>query len=266
VWGRTDRRVWLAGTIVALAIGAVVYFAEDEDGRDWVADEVALTAQVPRAAPPEKAIAAAEEGATMVGNESGPRWVATEERVRRHEALPCTGPRDPINFEVFSAGPAVAGVPVTAAVRRCDSGALADEMPSNYFAYVYGKCQAQSKTGESCLPPLQIRSYPACQRTYADYSFEGKPLPYRELPPVGGAKVFEIEFLVDHRIEVYTGMSTIVISAADWSLAEEALELLRGQPSGKPPVTAASSLPHGTQGRLRPPDKEAIEGDLSCHV
>jgi hypothetical protein len=116
------------------------------------------------------------------------------------------------------------------------------------------------------MPPLQIRSYPACQRSYAEYSFEGKPLPYTELPPIDGAKVFEIEFLVDHRIEVYTGTSTIVISAADWSLAEEALELLREQSSGKPPATTASSLAQEPQGRLEPPAKEAIEGELPCHV
>ena len=138
-------------------------------------------------------------------------------------------------------------------------------MTSNYFAYVYGECQSKSQTGAGCLPPLQIRSYPACQRTYVDYTFEGKPLPYRELPPIGGAKVTEIEFLVDHRIEIYTGTSTIAISAADWSLAEEALQLLRGQPSGKPPATAASSLAQPPE-RLEAPTKAAIEGDLLCHV
>jgi len=153
---------------------------------------------------------------------------------------------------------------MTRAVRRCDAGALADEVTSNYLAYVYGRCGAQGHSG--CLPPLQIRSYPACQRSYGEYSFEGKPLPYTELPAIDGAKVFEIEFLIDHRIEVYTGTSTIAISASDWALAEEALQRLRGQSSGKPPAATASSLAQESPKGLEPPVRGAIEGDLPCHV
>lgn len=121
-------------------------------------------------------------------------WVSTHERVLSQEALPCTGPQDPINFEIFSAGPAVAGLPLTGTVRRCDAGAPADEGPSNYVAYVYGECEiAKGATG--CELPLQVHSWPACQRSYADYSFEGKPLPYEELPTQGDAKVVENRLL-----------------------------------------------------------------------
>lgn len=276
--GGGKRRVWLVGAATVLAAGAFAYLVADDGQSDWASDP-AQSAQVssasgheaPSAGGVETRSGSADTGsagadATFARTESRPRWLSTPERVRRHEALSCTGPRDPVNFEVFSAGAAVAGVPMTAAVRRCDSGALADEATANYLAYVYGECQSQSQTGESCLPPLQIRSYPACERTYVDYSFEGKPLPYTELPPINGAKVIEIEFLVDHRIEIYTGTSTIVISAADWSLAEEALEQLRAQPTGQPPATSASSLAQGSQGSLEPPVKAAIEGDLPCHV
>lgn len=252
------------GVVTVLAGGVLIHFGNDDSLSKRVADRVAALAldgaSQGDASPPE------EGGAETVQarNESPPRWVSTRQRVLRHEALPCTGSRDPINFRVFSAGPAVGGVPMTTSIRRCDPGALADEMPSNYFAYIYGDCQPQPEVG--CLPPLQIRSYPACERTYADYSFEGKPLPYTELPPIGKAKVFEIEFLVDHRIEIYTGTSTIAISAADWSLAEEALDQLRGQASGEPAATAASSLAQVPQGSLAPPVKEAIEGDLPCQA
>jgi hypothetical protein len=271
--------VWLAGVIVVLAAGLLAYLVSDDGGGDWAAD--ATRAAQTSGLPGDEALVAGDADTGSGGTDTGtsraesagtpaavyqerPRWVSTRERVRRHEALPCTGPREPINFDVFSAGPAVAGVPVTGASRRCDAGALADEVTSNYFAYVYGDCQPQPEAG--CLPPLQIRSYPACQRTYADYSFDGEPLPYTELPPIDGAKVYEIEFLVDHRIEIYTGTSTIAISAADWSLAEEALDQLRGQTSGEPPATSAASLANESQNRLQPPAKEAIEGDLPCHV
>jgi hypothetical protein len=270
--------VWLVGVVVVLAAAAFAKAVAPDGPSDWVSD-AARSAQV--SAPTDQGTPGAggagagsaradTDSATadtaLAESESRPRWVSTRERVRRHEALPCTGPRDPVNFEVFSAGPAVGGVQMTGAVRTCDDGALADEETNNHLAYIYGECQSQTEDGAGCLPPLQIRSYPACQRTYVDYSFEGKPLPYTELPPINGAKVIEIEFLVDHRIEIYSGDSTIVISAADWSLAEEALEQLRSQPPGTPPATSTSSLVQGPQGSLEPPAKAAIEGDLPCHV
>lgn len=246
-----------------LALGGLAYFTGSDDMNDWVTDGMARSGQEP-SAPLQRVTGARGDRVVMVGNEVGPRWVSTDQRVAQLEALPCTEPGEPINFEVFSAGPAVAGVPMTAVARRCDAGALADEATSNYFAYIYGKCQPQDGTG--CLPPLQIRSYPACQRNFAEYSFEGKPLPHKELAPVGAARVIEIEFLVDHRIEIYTGDSTVVISAADWSLAEKALQLLKGQPRGEVPVATASSLAQEPRERLDPPVKEAIEGDPPCHV
>jgi hypothetical protein len=263
VHGGAKRRI-LLGSAVVLAAGVFALLARDRDEgvRDEVREGVAQTAQ---ARSPVVEDDAGEAAAAISETESRERpvYLSTRERVVRHEALPCTGPRDPINFEVFSAGPTVAGVPMTEVVRRCDAGALADESTSNYFAYIYGDCEA---IGGGCKPPLQIRSYPACQRSYSEYEFEGKPLPYKELPPVGGARVREIEFLVDHRIEVYTGTSTIVISAADWSLAEEALRLLTGQPSGERPSSTADSLAQEAQQRLDPSVNGAIEGDLPCPV
>lgn len=272
--GRVDRRVLLAGAAILVAAIAVYLAVEDErdDRVPGGLDRSAQVNRVPSDGRDGEGVGKKDDAASVAdrgkpsADRDGPRWVSTEERVSRREALPCTGPKDPVNFEVFSAGPAVAGVPMIAAVRRCDAGALADESRSNYLAYVYGRCQDEPHSGDSCVPPLQIRSYPACERTFVDYSFEGKPLPHKELPPIDGAKVFEIEFLVDHRIEIYTGTSTIVISAADWSLAEEALQLLRGQPDGERPATAAPSLESKSQGRLEAPVKAAIEGDLPCPV
>lgn len=256
------RRICLVGVVVVVAAAAFVYLARDDGASEGSPAAVARTAQVEEAST-QRGADGTESGVTSIDNRGSPPWVSTHERVMRREALPCTGEREPINFEVFSAGPAVAGVSMTGVVRRCDAGALANESTSNYFAYVYGDCQALAG---GCRLPLQIRSYPACQRSYSEYEFEGKPLPYKELPPVGGARVREIEFLVDHRIEVYSGTSTIVISAADWSLAEEALRLLRGQPSGESPSGTADSLAQETQQRLDPPINGAIEGDLPCPV
>ncbi len=190
-------------------------------------------------------------------------WIPTHVRVLRHEALPCTGPREPINFEIFSAGPSVAGRSVTHFVRRCDTSTPADEAPANYTSYVYGHCKITSSPN-GCEPPLEIQTFPACQRSLADYSYEGKPLPYRRLLDRGGAEVVEINFMLDHRIEVYTNSSTIVIFAADRAIAVKALAQLTPQLEGSPPARDASELEANPDEGLAAPVNKAIEGDLPC--
>lgn len=191
-------------------------------------------------------------------------WVSTHDRVLAHEALPCTGPNDPTNFEIFSAGPAVAGLPLSAILRRCDAAAPAYEAPANQFTYVYGHCESPP-TGESgCAPPLEVQTWPACQRYPAGYSFDGKPLPSRELPKRGGAEVVEFDFALESRIEVYTKSSTIVIFADSPELARKAVELLTPQQAGKRPVANAADLRGPPPERLGPPTDGAMEGDLEC--
>jgi hypothetical protein len=190
-------------------------------------------------------------------------WVSTRERVETHEALPCTGPKEPINFEIFSAGPSVAGMPLTDFNRRCGGTTPADEPPANLTNYFYGDCKIpEGATG--CQPPLQIQTWPACQRALGDYSFEGKPIPYRELPRIGNARVVQIEFMFGPRIEVYTGSSTIVIFAENDALANKALEELRSQEIGKPPATRAEELEGEPNEILAAPSDGAMEGELQC--
>lgn len=191
-------------------------------------------------------------------------WVSTHERVLKHEALPCTGPKDPINFEIFAAGPAVAGLPLDTTVRRCDATAPADEKPANYLTYVYGDCQTPPRDESGCAPPLEIQTWPACQRNKAGYSFDGKPLPARELPRRGGAAVVEFNPGGESRLEVYTKSSTIVIFAERPELAQKAVELLDPQETGKPPATEAADLRGTPPKGLAPPTDGATEGRLQC--
>jgi hypothetical protein len=190
-------------------------------------------------------------------------WVSTHDRFIRNEALPCTGPSDPTNFEIFSAGPSVERMPLTHFVRRCDASAPAYEAPANYTTYVYGHCQL-SEGATGCQPPLEVQSWPACQRSLGDYSFEGKLLPYRELAKRGRAVVVEINFMLDHRVEVYTKSATIVIFAIDSALAKKAVALLRSQEKGKPPAKEAKELKGGPDEALGAPSDEAMEGVLPC--
>lgn len=178
-----------------------------------------------------------------------------------HETLPCTGPEEPANFEVFSAGSEVAGLPLTGTSRRCDTGVPAHGWPNNYVNYSYGSCEIpENATG--CALPLTIQTWPACQRSKAEYTFEGKPLPYRKLPNHGGAEVVEFDF--DGRVEVYTKSATIVIFARDQDLAKKAIGLLRPQDKGKPPATDADALRGTPPEGLAPPSDGSMEGVLPC--
>jgi hypothetical protein len=190
-------------------------------------------------------------------------WVSTHDLVQKHEALPCTGPTDPINFEILSAGPEVAGLPLTAAVRRCDSAAPADEAPANRITYIYGSCEIpETETG--CAPPLEVQTWPACQRNKAGYTFEGQPLPYTELSKRGAAEVVEFNFALESRIEVYTKSSTVVLFAASRELALKAVELLTPQEKGTPPAMSRADLRRAPPEALAPPLAGATQGKLQC--
>jgi hypothetical protein len=156
-------------------------------------------------------------------------------------------------------------LPLNSTVRRCTPGAESDETPANFVAYTYGSCEiAEGATG--CTPPLQIHTWPACQRSLADYSFEGKPLPYRVLGRPNGGEVVEIDFMIDRRIEIYTGDSTIVIFAENPDLALKAIDLLRSQENGERVAEDEDALENTPAAQLRPPTRGAMEGDLPCHT
>ena len=191
--------------------------------------------------------------------------VSIRQWVLKHEALPCTHTDEPINFEIFSAGPSVAGVPLTNFTRRCGGTTSADEPPPNFTNYLYGSCEVV-EGAPGCALPLQIQTWPACQRALGDYSFEGKPIPYQELPKINGAEVVEINFMLDHRIEIYTGSSTIVIFAENRDLARKALSQLRSQKIGKPPATEPKELKGQPDGDLAAPSDGATEGALQCQT
>ena len=192
-----------------------------------------------------------------------PKWVPTRDLVLAHEALPCTGPKDPINFEVFSAGATPAGLPLNSTVRRCDESAPADEAPANFVAYTYGQCEiAEGATG--CQLPLQIHTWPACQRSLGDYSFEGKPMPFKVLGKPDGAEVVEIDFMFEPRIEIYTRDSTVVIFANEPALALEAVDLLKSQEKGDSLVKDAHELDETPAAQLGPPIAGAMRGELPC--
>jgi hypothetical protein len=197
------------------------------------------------------------------GGGSSVPLVSYQERVRKGEALPCTGLKESNNFEVFSAGPSPTGLPLNTVQRRCGASTPADEAPANFTSYIYGDCQiAEGATG--CRPPLEVQTWPACQRALGNYSFNGKPIPYTRLPSQSGAEVVEIHFMFGPRIEVYTKSSTVVLFAESRALAMEALGLLQSQEKDKPPATRADELKGRPEEGLEPPIDGAMEGELQC--
>jgi hypothetical protein len=252
--------VALSGTIATLLL--TVLIASDEvGGSDSLTSSAPQPPFADNPAPPrEGGGQSPSSGDTAPPPEDG---VPTHNLPQGHEKLPCTGLKDPINFEIFSAGPSPAGLTLTGSGRRCDAGVPADEWPSNYVSYAYGDCQIpENATG--CQRPLEIQSWPACQRSIADYTFEGKPLPYRKLPRYGGAEVVELDFAIESRIEVYTKSATIVIFATDRELGREAVRLLRPQEKGRPPAMGPDSLGGRLPDGLDAPRDGSMEGVLPC--
>lgn len=259
-WGGKKFRASVALCCITAALFSAATIATGTNGGHGVLDgasESSSSGEGERS--PVSALVSARSG----GKGLPAALTSTHERVLRHEALPCTEYKDPINFEIFSAGPSVAGLPLNSVQRRCGGSTSADEPPANLINYIYGHCEiAEGATG--CEPPLEIQTWPACQRALGDYSFEGKPLPYRRLSSRGGAVVVEIKFMVDNRIEVYTKSSTIVIFAEDPVLARKALALLRSQEDDEPPATQAEELKGKPDESLAPPSDGAMEGELPC--
>jgi hypothetical protein len=182
-------------------------------------------------------------------------------RVEQGEALPCTSPRQPINFQIFSAGPSVGGVRLNSVERGCGEATFADEQPANFVNYIYGHCEI-SEGADGCLPPLEIQTWPACQRALADYSYDGEPMSYRRLPTDDGAEAVEI--LLDGRVEVYTGESTVVIFSEDPAMTEKALTLLQSQERGQTPASQVGEIEAEPKHGLTPPAAGATEGELPC--
>jgi len=252
--------------VVILWVVAVPVVTGRTDDADRASTPVGVPADL-ASTPTDLASAPTDSTSTPVApREPAPTpMVSMHERALKHEALPCTGPKDPVNFEVFSAGSAPAGLPLTGTSRRCDTGPVPQGWSSsNYVDYIYGNCEIPNgATG--CQPPLDIQTWPACQRSKAEYTFGGQPLPFRRLPELGSAEVVEFTSPFE-RIEVYTKSATVVIFATDMDLARKAVPLLRLQEEETPPVTPADSgsLEGAPPKGLPAPSAGSMKGTLPC--
>jgi hypothetical protein len=177
-----------------------------------------------------------------------------------HSLLPCTASDQAANFGVYSAGPTFEGMNVSMTFRRCDLPYPLEGVRANFVSYIYGTCDVAPEDETGCKPPIEIQSWPSCERSLGDYALDptGAPL-HDELLTLRGAPAAKFE----RRLEVYTGDSTVVVFGDDEAQIRRAVDALRQEPSNAPLQLPVN--PIATAGGLLPPAVAgAIEGVAPC--
>lgn len=166
-----------------------------------------------------------------------------------------------LDFPVYYAGESVDGLPLVAQFQKwVPKGPPSEAMfkshqtpagqpdPRSYapaVVFVYGTCE-----GSRCYPPAQIQVYPACARNFSLYSRYGGP----DAPPLQATQVRGAPAAwVDNRLEIQTGVSTIVVFGDTPGRVERVTDELRGL---NVPVQAHDQLPPAAEG--------ATAGRLTC--
>ncbi len=176
-------------------------------------------------------VAAVVLGAARPGADGSPRSNFSIEQARAFNAYP-----------IFYAGESIEGVPLVAVLRRNDT--------ANYVSFIYGRCDAVDQTG--CAPPGEVQIWPACLRNPASYAASRSPISPRSRPTsVRGAPAASFED--DHRLEIQTGTSTVVVFGQTPEFARALAGALRGVNND---VAVDVGLP--------PPAAGALEGKLDC--
>jgi hypothetical protein len=157
-----------------------------------------------------------------------------------------------VEFGRFDAGPQVEGLRKGDVVHRCEPDVGAPTR-LNMVVTTYGDCVAKGDMG--CAPPVQVQTWPACERNLALYELypgPNGPVHFERTSLRGApAAVFEN----GRRIEVYSGATTIVVFGANRGLARAAANQLAGVERGRV-VNESDDLPAPVDG--------AMAGKLEC--
>ncbi len=191
---------------------------------------------------------------------------------------PCESAGSQVPFPVFSLGSTFEALPATAAMRRCDDPYGEEDVRANYVSYIYGDCDIDTEVPEQdrCAPPLEIQSWPGCERGLADYVFDEVDSIFTSLLPgplIDRRAVPTSLFEDGLRLEVYTGISTLVIFGDDPAQIIRAVSQLRQELLGPPSLPSALGISLGgapivgqipVLGDLSAPAAGALDGTLSC--
>jgi hypothetical protein len=204
--------------------------------------------------------------------ESASRQVETQDGVWERgpdepsrDRLPCTSGAEPANFTVYSLGPRLADLPLTAVLRTCARPYPGEWVRSNSVSFIYGTCTVEPdpETGYvdgGCAPTVEIQTWPACERTLADLGQEGpEPGERSDLTELRGVPAARD----DGRIELYAGDATIVIQANGPALTKRAVSALQAERADLPPFDAATTTTTAGDD-LPPPAPGTLRGELSC--
>lgn len=147
-------------------------------------------------------------------------------------------------YALYNAGSLPTGLPLVAVNRV--GGTRSDEpgVHPDRVSFLYGTCSA--RRGQGCMPPLQLQIWNACERYQALYPFEpDESLEIRGVP----AAFYEGKT----RLELYSGMTTIVVFGEDREQLLTVARSLRG-------------LNRATQvaDRLPSPAQDVRKGTLDC--
>jgi hypothetical protein len=182
--------------------------------------------------------------------------------------LACTDEGQSVNFTVYSLGPSFKGLPRVGTDRDCPptgpspAEAAAGMKRPNLVAVYYGDCDDYGADG-SCQLPLEIQTWPACERNRASYQFtpEGDPLPRQDTTIRGVPAAWYDD---GRRLELYTGAVTIVIFGRDqWQMEQAALAVA---PTPANPFTNPDPQTHvpDPTATLPAPVAGALAGRVGC--
>jgi hypothetical protein len=163
------------------------------------------------------------------GRDSAPAGSLTLEQARRL-----------VEFPLLYAGDQVAGLPLTAVLRRGDT--------ADYVSFVYGDCVPRDDAG--CAPPAEIQVWPSCRRSLVSYDERAPARPSVEWLTVRGVPAALLDG--GTRLELQTGTSTVVVFASTPARAATIGAALRPLGSG------------ATGAALPPPLAGAPAGAVEC--
>jgi hypothetical protein len=109
------------------------------------------------------------------------------------------------DFPLYYAGDDVAGFSLTAVLREPIN------QTQETVSFIYGDCSPPPDAG--CAPPVVIQIWPACVRNPSLYKGQRFPVPVPTSTRGAPAALFE----GGHRLEIQTGISTVVIFGAEQS-------------------------------------------------
>lgn len=160
----------------------------------------------------------------------------------------------PVEFDRYDAGASVNGLQKSDTVRVCEPDVGAPTRVNKSVTF-YGTCTPASSDG-GCAPPVQVASWPSCERNLSLYKKypapDGTTEPYT-MTTIRGvpAAIFD----GGQQIEVYTAATTIVIFSENSGLARAAASRLTGVHGGRV-VRPTDDLPVPAEG--------ALAGELTC--